>query len=430
MKKTNELKGRYKLDLDLLKTLYKIRSFSHDEGRMTNFLKETLTTMNIPHEEHEGNIFFLDLDDAPVLVAHIDMVNTYPTLTFKKKEPEAKKIWPVSWGNFNKEQIKKAEEEKEKADKILLEQERCKRNTINRFEEKDGMIKAFNYENKQVSLGADDKNGIFAILELLKLGYRFNFIFTTGEEVGCIGINELLRYEEFTTKLESKPYAIIIDRRNGRDIIGFDNEYCIGLDYRIEEFSETLGIKYTCAMGLYSDADEISNHLECVNLSCGYYKAHTSEEFTNLSELKTTILLTARMLEDFKYTSLPVERYKHGATRGLTDCWGYSKDDYAGGWEDTYSEKKSSRTGNLERGNLITASQTNISELKDNEKIKCTRCQTINTVESLKENWGECVMCSSEIIDQDGFLDMDDIEDNNLSFDGGFSNSNTGFYPY
>ena len=398
MKRTNELKGQYKMDMNLLQHLYKIRSFSRAEEPMTDFLRQQLTTMGIQFEEYNGNIFSLCYKNTPILVAHQDMVNAYPQLVYKEEkkieEPKPEPLkWPWvrqnTWNNYQAPPAKTPEEIAEEARKQkYLDDERLKRNTVNRFSMEKGCIAAFNHLNEQVSLGADDKNGIFAILELLKMGYQFNFIFTIGEEVGCIGIRELLNEEEFVAEVESKPFALIIDRRNGRDIIGFGNEYCVGLDIRIEQFSETLGIKYTCAHGLCSDADHISDHIECVNLSCGYYEAHSAKEYTNLKELKTTILLAARILDEFKYESLPVDRYKKKSYSSFSS----KDDDYSywdnnGGWEDSYTEKKPQEN------------EINTDEMDGKTIIICPQCQTETTLQDLWMMYGECPMCSLQLLD-------------------------------
>lgn len=402
MKRTNELKGLYKMDMNLLQHLYKIRSFSRMEEPMTNFLQQQLTTMGIQFEEYNGNIFSLCYKDTPILVAHQDMVNAYPKLVYKEEPkieppkpvvPVAKWPWQnqATWNNYTAPPAKTPEEiaEEERKQKYL-DEERLKRNTVNRFSMEKGCIAAFNHLGEQVSLGADDKNGIFAILELLKMGYKFNFIFTIGEECGCIGIKELLAEKTFADSVESKPFALIIDRRNGRDIIGFGNEYCVGLDYKIEQFSESLGIKYTCAQGLCSDADHISNHIECVNLSCGYYEAHSEKEYTNLKELKTTILLAARILDEFKYESLPVDRYKKKSYSSYSTFSSRDDDYYGwdnGGWEDSYSEKKPQE-------NAISTD-----EMDGRTIIICPQCQTETTLQDIWMLYGECPMCSLQLLD-------------------------------
>lgn len=436
MQKTNKLKGDYRLDLNLLKHLYSIRSFSHAEEPMTNFLKEILTQKGIEFKQLKGNLYNLSIPNAPILVAHQDMVNAYPQITIKKTEPAGKSFqFPkLPWNNQIKLGEKtKAEIEKEKKEAEFIDQEKLRRNVVEQFEIKNGIIKAFNKHGTQVSLGADDKNGIFTILELIRMGHKFNFIFTTGEECGCIGIREITNNKEIIEQIESKPFAIIIDRRNGADIIGFQNEYCIGLDYHIEKFSTEIGIQYKCAQGLCSDADELSEYLECVNLSCGYYKAHSHEEYTNIGELKRAVILCARMLEDFKYESLPPERYKEKSYGYSTkDDWGWDYEDYrnAGGWESTYTEKKRTRTTGT--GTVV---QVNAEDVKGNVTILCPNCGNESNISDIKYSYGCCPWCQEDIIDQEGYMDeqllinySDYYQDNKSGYDGGVSNSQAGFY--
>lgn len=84
----------------------------------------------------------------------------------------------------------------------------------------------------------------------------------------------------------------------------------MALDDRISAFAKDNGFKFTPATGSCSDADKFSRILECVNLSCGYYEAHTSKEYTNLNELWNTYLFCKKMLESFQYKSVSEKRMR------------------------------------------------------------------------------------------------------------------------
>ena len=68
-------------------------------------------------------------------------------------------------------------------------------------------------------LGADDRAGVFSILQLIKAGYRPHVIFTTDEEIGCVGAQEL---SFLPCPFEDLRYIIQLDRRNSNDCVFYD----------------------------------------------------------------------------------------------------------------------------------------------------------------------------------------------------------------
>jgi tripeptide aminopeptidase len=139
-----------------------------------------------------------------------------------------------------------------------------------------------NYIFGDTNIGADDKNGVFILMNLLlQFKNRVSFIFSTGEEVGC-NINNILK----TIDPKDISYALVFDRANGKDIIGTANNYC---NDDLEKDISSIGKKYgyRATQGLFSDCDMLARFkIPCVNLSCGYYNAHSNKEFTSLEELK------------------------------------------------------------------------------------------------------------------------------------------------
>lgn len=132
-------------------------------------------------------------------------------------------------------------------------------------------------------IGADDKIGIYIILEQLRKTPDLNFLFSVDEEVGCLGAKAFVANEENTKILETLPYALILDRRNGTDIVGYKNSYC---QSDFDKALEDLKYGYVSSTGSISDANQLKKYLPCVNLSVGYYAPHTNLEYVNLSEME------------------------------------------------------------------------------------------------------------------------------------------------
>ena len=259
--------------LNSLVAMYKLRSYTGYEDPLRNYIMEQLDNMAVPYVIYNGNLIGLNHDNAPLLSAHMDMVNTDYHIVDKSK------IYDYNFTITENYDIR-----------IFRKQED---------------------KEVQTSLGADDKNGVWIILELLKAGKPINFIFSHGEEGGCVGIKQVVSNVELAKEIEKKSkYALIVDRRNSSDIIGYGNKYCVALDDKLEEFSKANGYKFKKAHGLCSDADYISKLVECVNLSTGYYQAHSSSEFTNVKELVTTLNFVSLVVDDFVYSSVSGDRMR------------------------------------------------------------------------------------------------------------------------
>ena len=259
-------------DKALLKGLYLLRSYSGYEDPVRNYITQFLDQLHVPYVNYNGNIVGFNYPGRPLFSAHMDMVNTEGYI-LSPGEIAVDGFFTLD----NKTNIRLYRDEEHK---------------------------------RQTSLGADDKNGIWTILTLLKDGHDINFAFCHSEEVGGTGSQQIIDNIHLSEFIAGCQYGIVIDRRNEWDIIGYENKYCLALDDRISAFAKDNGFKFTPARGSCSDADKFSRILECVNLSCGYYEAHTSREYTNLNELWNTYLFCKKMLESFQYKSVSEKRMR------------------------------------------------------------------------------------------------------------------------
>lgn len=322
---------------ELLKSLYILRSYSGFEDPMRTFLANFLTEHNIPFVNYNGNILGFNHPGAPLFSAHMDMVNTEG---YKLRSNET----AVEEGVFTLDD----------------------KTNIRLYRDKEKKV--------QTSLGADDKNGIWVILMLLLDGKEINFAFCHSEETGGNGSTQVASDKECGEFISKCKYGIIIDRRNKGDIIGYGNSYCLGLDDRLEAFSNEMKYGFKKAHGSISDADRFSTLVECVNLSCGYYEPHTSKEYTNLNELWNTYNFCFDMLDHFQYQSVSAERMQE-----FKKCSSpYSK------YKSTYSS--SSYSGSTYYGSSYTSSAwdkyktyTRKDDKKDEEQKKISEEKTSMT---------------------------------------------------
>jgi len=230
---------------NLLKQLYWINSPSGSEQGMSGFIRSCLDDMGIDFETDEYfQIFSLSKPDRPIICCHIDQIGDEP---------------------------------------------------ICQLIEKDGIITG------DKNIGADDKNGIWICLNLLCQFPDLNFIFSTCEEIrGNIHhiVNDI--------DISDFPYCLVFDRKGSGDIIGAGNDYC---NFDFEKAISEIGLLFgfSPAQGIFSDCNELSHHINCVNLSCGYYNAHTDTEYTVIAELENSLEFAKEILTDEKLNSQKFE---------------------------------------------------------------------------------------------------------------------------
>ena len=174
------------------------------------------------------------------------------------------------------------------------------------YDEKTGILSAVNKEDKQTSLGADDKNGIFVILDVyrkVKASELPSVVFTVDEECGCLGSSAIDK-----TFFDDKDHCIVIDRRNQYDLIYKGGSTVYGIT--TAPLFKTLNPQFQYTTGSISDANQFSSYVDCINVSCGYYKPHSSAEYTQLDELLetsdavTTFVLNANTTKASKEATL------------------------------------------------------------------------------------------------------------------------------
>ena len=139
-------------------------------------------------------------------------------------------------------------------------------------------------------LGADDRAGVFAIVQIIRGGQKPHVIFTTDEEYGALGAMELSKLDCPFTNLK---YIIQLDRRGSDDCVFYD---CDNPDFI--KYVESFGFKE--AYGSFSDISIIAPAwgVAAANLSVGYYLEHSNAEYLKCRELEKTIERVKKILDN------------------------------------------------------------------------------------------------------------------------------------
>ena len=169
-------------------------------------------------------------------------------------------------------------------------------------------------------IGGDDRCGIYMIVRMILDGYKPSVLFCEDEEIGSVGAEKFTKTEHIFDL--GVRYIIELDRANADNAVFYE---CNN-----EEFTdfilETTGYKEE--IGSWSDICELSpaSGIASVNLSCGYYNAHTTSEYVIFEEMQNTLKIVEKLLrtecKEFKF----VQRKRNY----------FSFKDYNKNWYDDY----------------------------------------------------------------------------------------------
>lgn len=137
--------------------------------------------------------------------------------------------------------------------------------------DKDGIISSPN------GIGGDDRCGIVMCFEILK-HVDCHVAFFEDEEIGGVGSAKFAK-TDFCRNMNVR-YIIELDRKGSKDAVFYDCDNPEFTKFITQEF----WVKDT---GSFTDICNISDIIgvASVNLSCGYYKQHTTAEYVNLEEM-------------------------------------------------------------------------------------------------------------------------------------------------
>lgn len=175
-------------------------------------------------------------------------------------------------------------------------------------------------------IGGDDRCGIYMILEIIK-EHKCSVLFCEDEEIGGVGSDKFCR-TDLINELKELNYLIELDRAHAKDAVFYD---CDNPDFT-EFITRETG--YVEEYGSFSDISWLSPAcgVASVNLSCGYYSAHTKYEEVVVEEMLHTIEIVKKLLKKetvkFEYIERVYQKY-------TWDKWsGYNQRNYCGNYYD------------------------------------------------------------------------------------------------
>lgn len=190
-------------------------------------------------------------------------------------------------------------------------------------------------------IGGDDRCGVYALCAVYEQApVKPWLLFTCDEEVGGVGAEQFCtkhKLGKLPPEVDGMKLLVEIDRKGKDDAVYYD----CGND-EFEEYITSKGFK--TQWGSFSDISYIAPELgvAAVNLSSGYYNAHTQHEYINRKHLNATVQKVLSIVADAAKPEFPKYEYVESVSFGYGGGWG--KYDYWGGWGKTTisTTKKSS----------------------------------------------------------------------------------------
>ena len=172
-------------------------------------------------------------------------------------------------------------------------------------------------------IGGDDRCGVYAIVNAYELSVKKPWLlFTCDEEIGGVGADFFCHAHcngELPEGVDKLKCMVEVDRRGSNDAVYYD---CYNKEF--EAYITSKGFK--TAYGSFSDISVVAPELgvAAVNLSSGYYNAHTLSEYINRAEIDAVTHKVVEIVSDAAKKDFP--KYDYVELVGNfydDDLWGY-----------------------------------------------------------------------------------------------------------
>lgn len=149
--------------------------------------------------------------------------------------------------------------------------------------EEDGKI------SSPQGIGGDDRCGIFMIMNIVK-ELKCSVLFCEDEEIGGVGAR---KFTKICHEMNNVNYIIELDRKGNNDAVFYR---CDNKDFK-DFVCDNTGLKE--AFGSFSDISVLAPAfgLAAVNISSGYYNAHTTGEYVVYDEMMDIIEMVKNLIK-------------------------------------------------------------------------------------------------------------------------------------
>ncbi len=170
-------------------------------------------------------------------------------------------------------------------------------------------------------IGGDDRCGVYALVRAHRTAEKKPWLlFTCDEEIGGVGAKKFAEHHrkgKLPKELDGLKILVEIDRKGENDAVYYE---CAN-----DEFEDYITSKgFVTNFGSFSDISVIAPELgvAAVNLSSGYYNAHTLHEYVNRAHLNATVEKVGAIIADASKEDFPKYEYVDAWANGWDDGWG------------------------------------------------------------------------------------------------------------
>lgn len=139
-------------------------------------------------------------------------------------------------------------------------------------------------------LGADDATGVFLMMNLIDAGVEGLYVFHRCEERGGLGSNYFA--ENCLPAYPNLNRCIAFDRKGYSSVISYQmGERCASSEF-VKALALELGVSWSeDETGVFTDSANYMDVIpECTNISVGYFKEHTENEYQDITFLQELVL--------------------------------------------------------------------------------------------------------------------------------------------
>ena len=236
----------------------------------------------------------------------------------------------------------------------------------------------------QAGIGGDDKVGIYIALRMVEELDAVKVAFFRDEEVGCqgSGVANMQFFTDcaFVLQCDRRGYGDFVYNASGTELYG--DEFQEAIDPILEAYA------FKRSYGAMTDVMELKDRglkVACANMSCGYYRPHTDDEYIDTDEVA--------LVESMVYTmckNLGSKQWLHDKPARKTYSRSYYTSDGYDGWDYRRGEGFA-QTGQRWNSHWDTTHKRYVS--------KCEQCGDFNITVMYRRDhhYMECDQCYMEV---------------------------------
>jgi hypothetical protein len=225
---------------------------------------------------------------------------------------------------------------------------------------------------QQSGIGGDDKVGIYIALKCLEQFENIKVAFFVDEERGCIGSSEadmnFFKDCRFVLQADRRGKGDFITNASGTDLSSAEFQKAVQPYLTLYGFKKERGMM-TDVMTLKENGLGVA----CANVSCGYYRPHSKDEYIVVADVENTLNLFKSIIKNLK--NVYPHKYEPKTYSGYYGNYGARYWNSYDNRQNNWKPKKEQKQADLWQ----TFSEHKANEHKENDNNLCESCFEVST---------------------------------------------------